>query len=219
MEYRINLTDDTVQKLGEVLGEPIQELEQEILDKEEIIKEQAETLEEQGEQIDELEDTIAEKQAIIDAFPTIEQLNVTQNGTYNEEGKAYKPVVVNVPAFSPATLNDFKISLVNNMANIAPFIVGCFGYNTGTNKPKGLSGNVPANSSLLSPHAENLEISVPRAIPCVAIKFQNNVVISELETGVTAVAYRNNDGGFALVMFSVPSDYAGAAKIGTITVS
>ena len=76
MEYRINLTDDTVEKLGEALGEPIQELEQEILEKEQEIKE--------------LQDEIAE-------FPEIEQLSVTENGTYSEEGKAYDEVTVNVP--------------------------------------------------------------------------------------------------------------------------
>lgn len=39
---------------------------------------------------------------------TVEQLNVTENGTYSEAGKAYSPVVVNVPSgssdFSTATM-------------------------------------------------------------------------------------------------------------------
>lgn len=98
MEYRINLTDDTVEQLGRVLGEPIQELEQEILDKEETIAEQQETIAEKDE-------TIAEKQAIIDAFPTIESKSITANGTYSEEGKAYSPVVVNVPQTTVEALN------------------------------------------------------------------------------------------------------------------
>ena len=76
MEYRINLTDDTAEKLGRAMGAPIQELEQEILEKEQEIKE--------------LQDEIAE-------FPEIEQLSVTENGTYSEEGKAYDEVTVNVP--------------------------------------------------------------------------------------------------------------------------
>lgn len=83
MEYRINLTDDTVEQLGRVLGEPVQELEQEILQKEETIAEK--------------DEIIAEKQTIIDAFPTIESKSITANGTYSEEGKAYSPVTVNVP--------------------------------------------------------------------------------------------------------------------------
>lgn len=108
MEYRINLTDDTVEKLGEVLGEPIQELEQEILEKEEQVSDLVRTVSDLEEAVAELEDTVEEKQAIIDAFPTIEALSVTQNGTYNEEGKAYKPVTVNVPEgakFVNITLN------------------------------------------------------------------------------------------------------------------
>lgn len=36
---------------------------------------------------------------------TIEELNVTENGTYSETGKAYSPVKVNVPNPSTGTLN------------------------------------------------------------------------------------------------------------------
>ena len=130
MEYRINLTDDTVEKLGTALGEPIQELEQEILDKEEIIAEK--------------DEIIAEKQAIIDAFPTIESKNITANGTYSEQGKAYSPVVVNVPqttvealsvtqngtyseqgkAYSPVTVNVPE----GITASDAPYLI-CFDNN------------------------------------------------------------------------------------------
>lgn len=62
------------------------------------IETQAATIEEQAGEISDLEDEVAAKQAIIDAFPTIEALNVTANGTYSESGKAYSPVTVNVPS-------------------------------------------------------------------------------------------------------------------------
>lgn len=67
-----------------------------IAEQAETIEQQAATIETQAGTISDLEDEVAEKQAIIDAFPTIEALNVTANGTYSETGKAYSPVNVNV---------------------------------------------------------------------------------------------------------------------------
>ena len=46
---------------------------------------------------------------------TVEALSVTENGTYSEEGKAYSPVVVNVPA--PAS--DFTTAKVKFISNSA----------------------------------------------------------------------------------------------------
>ena len=42
--------------------------------------------------------------ALVSGGVTVEQLNVTENGTYAETGKAYSPVVVNVPSGSSATI-------------------------------------------------------------------------------------------------------------------
>lgn len=42
-------------------------------------------------------DILLAKKLEDDRDPTIEGLSVTENGTYSEEGKAYNPVVVNVP--------------------------------------------------------------------------------------------------------------------------
>ena len=67
---------------GESTNEAIEDLTEDLEDAQETIETQAQTIEDQ--------------QAVIDAFPTIEALNVTANGTYNETGKAYKPVTVNV---------------------------------------------------------------------------------------------------------------------------
>lgn len=51
---------------------------------------------------------------------TVEALNVTENGTYSEEGKAYSPVVVNVAGgasdFSTAT-----VTVINNTGRILSF--------------------------------------------------------------------------------------------------
>lgn len=55
---------------------------------------------------------------------TIEQLNVTQNGTYSESGKAYSPVVVNVPA-PPIPENAYLLNDLSGLpANIASFTDG-----------------------------------------------------------------------------------------------
>lgn len=72
-----------------------------LAEKDETIEEQASTIEQQAGTISDLEDEVAAKQAIIDAFPAIEALNVTANGTYSEEGKAYSPVNVNVSGDNP----------------------------------------------------------------------------------------------------------------------
>ena len=59
---------------------------------------------------------------------TIEQLNVTENGTYSESGKAYSPVVVNVPA-PPIPENAYLLNNLNGLpADIASF-------NDGTDLP------------------------------------------------------------------------------------
>ena len=65
----------------------------------------AEAIEDKDEEIAELEGRVEELQAIIDAFPTIESLNVTQNGTYQEAGKAYTPVDVSVSSVTVEALN------------------------------------------------------------------------------------------------------------------
>lgn len=63
---------------------------------------------------------------ISEGGPTVEALNVTENGTYSEEGKAYSPVVVNVAGgssdFSTAevTIKNSTLSDVNiQVASIA----------------------------------------------------------------------------------------------------
>lgn len=83
---------------GESTNAALAEKDETIAEQAATIEEQAGTIEEQAGEISDLEDEVAAKQAIIDAFPTIEALSVTANGTYNEEGKAYKPVAVNVAA-------------------------------------------------------------------------------------------------------------------------
>lgn len=65
----------------------------------------AEAIEDKDEEIADLEGQVEELQAIIDAFPTIESLNVTQNGIYQEAGKAYTPVDVNVSSVAVEALN------------------------------------------------------------------------------------------------------------------
>ena len=65
----------------------------------------AEAIEDKDEEIAELEGQVEELQAIIDAFPTIESLSVTQNGTYQEAGKAYTPVDVSVSSVAVEALS------------------------------------------------------------------------------------------------------------------
>lgn len=120
MQYRIHLTDDTVEQLGAAMGEPIQELEQEILNKEAVIDEQGEQIDalegqvdELEGQVDELEQTVQELQDEIDAFPEIEQLSVTENGTYSESGKAYSPVTVNVPPGAVINIGTAHFRVIN----------------------------------------------------------------------------------------------------------
>ena len=56
---------------------------------------------------------------------TVEQLNVTENGTYTAEaGKAYSPVVVNVPSGS----SDFRtseVTFINNSSKACEFNLIC----------------------------------------------------------------------------------------------
>lgn len=170
MEYRINLTDDTVEKLGEVLSEPIQELEQEILQKEETIAEK--------------DEIIAEKQAIIDAFPAIESKNITANGTYSEEGKAYSPVVVNVPP-------TVEVEALNVTQN------GTYSQSGKAYSP--VTVNVPGivpvtsgiNMSVSNQSGSNLNITALKAIG-------NRI-------GLKTLAAVNNN-GYALEIFSINGD-------------
>lgn len=69
-----------------------------LAEKDETIAEQAETIETQAATIETQAATIIELQEELADVPTIEALNVTANGTYSEDGKAYSPVTVNVPA-------------------------------------------------------------------------------------------------------------------------
>lgn len=50
-------------------------------------------------------DILLAKKLEDDRDPTIEGLSVTENGTYSEEGKAYNPVIVNVPKDVLGSLN------------------------------------------------------------------------------------------------------------------
>ena len=52
---------------------------------------------------------------------TIEQLNVTENGTYSDSGKAYSPVIVDVPLPENAYLLK---DIANTPASIATFTDG-----------------------------------------------------------------------------------------------
>lgn len=51
--------------------------------------------------------------ALVSGGVTVEQLNVTENGTYAETGKAYSPVVVNVAGGS-SDLSVAEVTLVNS---------------------------------------------------------------------------------------------------------
>lgn len=59
---------------------------------------------------------------------TIEQLNVTENGTYSESGKAYSPVIVDVPT-PPVPENAY---LLNNLSDLPADIAS---FNDGTDLP------------------------------------------------------------------------------------
>ena len=66
---------------------------------------------------------------ISEGGPTVEALNVTENGTYSEEGKAYSPVVVNVAGgssdFSTAEVtfsNTTDTTLVQNGIAVLNFM-------------------------------------------------------------------------------------------------
>lgn len=59
---------------------------------------------------------------------TIEQLNVTENGTYSESGKAYSPVIVDVPA-PPIPENAY---LLNNLSGLPADIAS---FSDGTDLP------------------------------------------------------------------------------------
>jgi hypothetical protein len=55
---------------------------------------------------------------------TIKQLSVTENGTYSEEGTAYSPVIVNVPA-PPIPDNAYLLNEVEGLpSDIATFSDG-----------------------------------------------------------------------------------------------
>lgn len=51
---------------------------------------------------------------ISEGGPTVEALNVTENGTYSEEGKAYSPVVVNVAGGS-SDFSTAEVTVTNNL--------------------------------------------------------------------------------------------------------
>ena len=108
---------------GESTNEAIEDLTEDLEAAQETIETQAQTIEDQAGTIESQAQTIEDQQAVIDAFPTIEALNVTSNGTYNETGKAYKPVTVNVPSL---TLGAFGMKIVNNTAD--DFYIAGFNY-------------------------------------------------------------------------------------------
>lgn len=106
--------------------------------KDETIAEQAATIETQAATIIELQEELAD-------VPTIEALNVTANGTYSEEGKAYSPVNVNVPEGmyeSPA----IGLAFTNNTA--ATITIGV---------PKISYGNYPSDSATVE--VDNITIA------------------------------------------------------------
>lgn len=77
----------------------------------------SEAIEDKDEEIAELQAQVEELQAEIDAFPEIEPLSVTENGTYSEEGKAYSPVTVNVSSIRPNTDTYPDMQISNGSTN------------------------------------------------------------------------------------------------------
>lgn len=144
--------------------------------KDETIAEQAATIETQAATIIELQEELAE-------VPTIEALNVTANGTYNEDGKAYKPVVVNVPGgldVSPL----FTIRITNNTANT----VGYGGINIAAATPEIILSNrqlapnetVDLNTRILQ--KDNSGVFTPTIVPTTAGSIS---AVTPLPSGVT----------------------------------
>lgn len=214
MEYRINLTDDTAEQLGRVLGEPIQELEQEILDKEQTIAEK--------------EQEIEELEAEIEAFPAIESKNITANGTYSEEGKAYSPVVVNVPqttivplsvtqngtyseagkAYSPVTVNvpegfktlrNFTVNFTN--ASNIPFY-----YATGTIYDNILSKVSVFRYAGAGAVSNFFATKEPQNIRDFVILCEGSCTAS-VTSGNIRVVNSYQDSGFTVVQFRIDSNY------------
>ena len=101
---------------GESTNEKIEDLTEDLEDAQETIETQAQTIEDQAGTIESQAQTIEYQQAVIDAFPTIEALNATANGTYSETGKAYSPVNVNVAGLQVMNKGQVKFKIVNNTA-------------------------------------------------------------------------------------------------------
>lgn len=153
---------------GESTNEAIEELTEDLEDAQETIETQAQTIEDQAGTIESQAQTIEDQQAIINAFPTIEALNVTANGTYSETGKAYSPVNVNVAADmtflidtrtdGPAWIHIFS-TLVNNKAN--PITLYAPDTPSNSDTPTSVTGikvrpiTIAANSTL------NADIHIP----------------------------------------------------------
>lgn len=183
---------------GESTNDALAEKDETIEEQAATIEEQEATIETQAGTISDLEDEVAAKQAIIDAFPTIEALNVTANGTYNEEGKAYKPVTVNVPE-SFKTLRNFSIAFTNN-SNIP--IYHCSGSIL-ANALTGVKVERTAGAGGLGGFFATKE---PAAIRDITILCEGSCTAT-VTYGDIAIVNTYEDSGFTVVTIRVDSNY------------
>ena len=178
---------------GESTNDALAERDETIEEQAATIEEQAGTIEEQAGEISDLEDEVAAKQAIIDAFPTIEALSVTANGTYNEEGKAYKPVTVNVatgltPDKAPfAICFDNNFQIVNNTANDINIFMPYATIKTGNDPVGATYGGV--DKFTIAAGATRQMASNKNTNMCAVNNVRNNTGDGWIDTDTTVFSY------------------------------
>ena len=194
MDYFITLNEKSIDAIGEAVEKPIT------------------VIESLKEDIADLEQTVAEKQAIIDAFPTIESKNITANGTYSEEGKAYSPVVVNVPAPVPTPTYKFlKLTTVNNKSEN----VTCNAF--GEDIRHGMSGtsfNIASGNSQVN----RTLYTYPPSLSIFYEISAANVAFEKSYSGITYTCTTDTAKGVTLLAINVPDDIPSNSTIGTITI-
>lgn len=147
---------------------------------------------------------------------TVEELQVTTNGTYTaDSGKAYSPVVVDVPSGSVAPGHPDRIQLTNY--GISTDIVVCYieaddldrdGEHTGTYKIKTKQENMSGNMWSVYKNAYNIDSSVAEPYPCFTLKVSNAYSLVPDADGAADLWLMKDDGTYKYYACMTSGNYS-----------
>lgn len=146
---------------------------------------------------------------------TVEELQVTTNGTYTaDDGKAYSPVVVNVSSggVTPGNSDDIRLTNYGISTDIVVKYIEADdldrdGEHTGTYKVKVKQENMSGNMWTVYRHGYNISSTVSDPYPCFTLRVSNAYSLAPDDSG-TDLWLMKDDGTYKYYACMKSGDYS-----------